>query len=110
MTSKSPSRDTLTFPPLSPDEAPPLPVPSTVETMETTGWNRFVTHGFILCEGRFFFRVQVVSGGKMEVDSLKQIKVDLKPAASCHLHHCCTATLFNNGIREVTLNVTFTFT
>lgn len=109
MTSKSPSRDTLTFPPLSPDEAPPLPAPSTVETMETTGWNRFVTHGFILCEGSFFFRVQVVSGGKMEVDSLKQIKVDLRLAASSHLHHCCTVTLLNNRIMKVTLNATFTF-
>lgn len=45
----------------------------------------------------------------MEVDSLKQIKVDLKLAASSHLHHCGTVTLFNNGIRKVTLNVTFTF-
>lgn len=43
----------------------------------------------------------------MEVDSLKQIKVDLRLAASSHLHHCCTGTLWNNRIREVTLNATF---
>lgn len=50
----------------------------------------------------------MVSGGKMEVDSLEQIKVDLRLAASSHLHHCCTGTLVNNGMRKVTLNVTFT--
>lgn len=45
----------------------------------------------------------------MEVDSLKQIKVDLRLAASSHLNPCCTITLLNNSIMKVTLNATFTF-
>lgn len=42
---------------------PPLTVPSTVETMATTGWNQFVTHTASFCV-RGVFRVQVVERGE----------------------------------------------
>lgn len=47
---------------------PPLTVPSTVETMATTGWNQFVTHTRLHFVFGEFLGFRWWRGGKMEVE------------------------------------------